>query len=43
MTYSNGDKYEGEWLDDEFKGKGVYKFKNENIYEGLFFNDIKHF
>ncbi len=29
MIYSDGDIYEGEWIDDEIKGEGIYNFKME--------------
>jgi hypothetical protein len=28
MIYSNGDIYEGEWIDNVIKGKGIYSCKN---------------
>ena len=34
MFFANGDKYEGDWLDDKFSGKGLFKYENGNIYEG---------
>ncbi len=36
MQFSNGDVYEGEWVNDEKDGKGVYKYANQDYYEGYF-------
>jgi hypothetical protein len=33
MTYSNGSTYEGDWKDDEIKGKGICKHSNGTVYE----------
>lgn len=53
LIYANGDVYEGDWITighatdpnnaaAHFKhGKGVYKFKNGDEYEGLFSNDLR--
>ena len=32
----DGVTYEGEFLDGQFHGRGVYKFENGKVYEGLF-------
>jgi len=37
--YSNGNIYEGEWVNDKKHGHGKYIFKNGDIYEGEFKND----
>ena len=42
MIYSDGDIYEGEWIDDEIKGEGIYNFKNGDRFEGLFLNGKEH-
>jgi hypothetical protein len=36
MIFTNGDKYEGEWLNSKKEGKGVYEFSNNDYYEGMF-------
>ena len=41
-TFSNGDKYVGEFKDDKFHGKGTYTFANGNKYVGEWKNDKKH-
>jgi hypothetical protein len=28
MNYSYGDIYEGEWLNDEIRGKGILKYED---------------
>jgi hypothetical protein len=36
MIYSNGDKYEGEWLKDETKWKGIFTYVNEiRVFENI--------
>ena len=42
MEYDDGDKYEGEWINDKREGKGkiIYeKNRKENIFEGTFVDD----
>ena len=34
-------KYEGEWLEDKFNGKGKLTKPGEYTYEGFWYNDIK--
>jgi hypothetical protein len=34
MNYFNGDEYEGEWLNDEIKGKGILTYKDGDRLEG---------
>ena len=41
VTYDNGDKYEGDFVDNVKEGKGIYYFSNGDIYEGEFFEDEK--
>ena len=41
IHYDNGDKYDGEFLDNVKEGKGVYSYCNGDIYEGDFFEDVK--
>ena len=37
--YANGDVYEGEFLNDQRHGKGIFKDNNGDVYEGDFLND----
>ena len=39
MNYSNGDQYSGYFINGKREGKGVYKCKNGDILEGVFFKD----
>ena len=41
ITYDNGDKYEGDFVDNVKEGKGVYYYINGDKYEGEFFEDEK--
>lgn len=34
--YENGDSYEGDWVDNEMTGVGIYRSKNSGIYIGQF-------
>ncbi len=34
MSNYNGDKYEGEWLKNEIKGKGIFTYVNGEKLEG---------
>ena len=34
MTYSNGDKFVGEYKDGERNGQGTYTFLDGTVYEG---------
>ena len=38
-TYSNGDKYEGDWFNGYKPGKGVYTYSNGDKYEGDWVNN----
>ena len=38
LTFANGDKYDGEFIDDEFEGQGVFTWANGDKYEGQFKN-----
>ena len=38
MTYINGDKYEGEWHENNKSGKGTYTFANGSKYIGNWLN-----
>jgi len=39
ITYENGDKYEGMWIDGKLCGWGTMEYANGSTYEGLWFND----
>ncbi len=41
-TYSNGDKYEGEWKDDKMHGQGIYTWANCEKYVGDFKDGKQH-
>lgn len=36
--FSDGDRYEGEFFENEFSGEGIYYFANGCVYEGEFRN-----
>lgn len=36
--FSNGDRYEGEFFENEFSGEGIYYFASGGVYEGEFKN-----
>jgi hypothetical protein len=38
-VYPNGDKYEGNWVNETMHGAGVYYYKNGDIYKGDFRNN----
>jgi hypothetical protein len=40
--YSNGDRYEGEFVNGKFHGKGIYTWPDGRRYEGEYENDKKH-
>ena len=42
MTYPNGDKYEGGWLNGEKQGYGVYLYSDGSRFEGDWKNDDKN-
>jgi len=43
LTYTeNGNKYEGEFNNDDINGYGVYTFKNMHTYQGQFSNGVFH-
>jgi len=42
LTYSDGDKYEGEWKDGQKHGQGTYTWSNGNKYVGEFKDGKKH-
>ena len=36
FIYFNGDRYEGQFVDNAKKGHGIYYYANGEIYEGQF-------
>ncbi len=38
MNFSNGDRYEGDWINDVTMGKCKYIFSNGDYYEGILRN-----
>ena len=42
MIYKNGDKYIGQWKEDNREGYGIVYYSNGNKYEGEFVNDIQN-
>jgi hypothetical protein len=36
MRFKNGDVFEGEWKNNKKEGKGLYRWKNGDKYEGFF-------
>ena len=42
IFFNSGDKYEGNFIDDEITGYGKYIWKNKCIYEGDFFEGKLH-
>ena len=36
LFYSNGDKYVGDFKDDKYQGKGLYRFADGSQYKGTF-------
>ena len=41
-TYSDGDRYVGEWVQCRMQGKGTYYYKNGDKYEGMWHNDKRN-
>ena len=46
FNYPNGDKYEGDWLDNKRHGRGIFYLANEPFkgdkYDGDWQNDKQH-
>ena len=34
--FATGSVYDGQWADDSFGGRGVFKFQNGDVYKGYF-------
>lgn len=34
--YANGNRYEGDFIDGKYEGKGKYYYKNGDMFEGVF-------
>jgi len=41
-TYKNGDRYDGDWVDDKCHGHGVYYFASGNRYDGDWVDGKRH-
>ena len=41
MFFNNGDRYEGDWKNNVYEGKGIYFWKDGRKYEGNWKNDKK--
>lgn len=41
MIFFNGDEFEGEFKNNN-RYKGIYKYKNGDVYDGEWMNDLKH-
>eukprot|EP01091_Cochliopodium_minus_P012932 TRINITY_DN403_c0_g1_i1.p1 TRINITY_DN403_c0_g1~~TRINITY_DN403_c0_g1_i1.p1 ORF type:complete len:492 (-),score=158.80 TRINITY_DN403_c0_g1_i1:87-1562(-) len=42
MTYSNGEKYIGNWVDDKEDGEGSYHYTNGDVYTGNYTDGMKN-
>lgn len=42
-VWSNGARYEGQWVEDKMHGKGVYFDTFGAKFEGAFYNGLKYF
>ncbi len=42
LVYDNGDRYEGDFMNDMFHGQGKYNYANGDLYRGEFLNDLPH-
>ena len=40
--YQNRDEYEGDFVDGERDGKGIYKYQNGTMYEGEWQKNFRH-
>lgn len=41
QNYDNGDKYDGQWKDDQKTGQGIMTYANADKYEGGWIDDIR--
>jgi hypothetical protein len=41
MLYKNGEKYEGQWVDDKKGPEGTYFYSDGSIYKGDIINEMK--
>jgi len=41
MIYKNGEKYEGQWIDDEKGPQGTYFYSDGSVYKGDIINETK--
>ena len=41
-TYKNGDRYDGDWVDDKRHGHGVFYYADGNRYDGDYVDDKRH-
>ena len=42
ILFPDGEKYEGQWFQDQQHGRGIYYFMNNNRYDGMWFQDYQH-
>ena len=38
-TFPDGEKYDGQWFQDQQHGRGIYYFMNNNRYDGMWYQD----
>lgn len=41
MTFPNGERYHGNWVNNKFEGQGTYFYKNGDIYSGNWKDGVK--
>lgn len=37
MAFYNGDIYQGNWLNEDMHGQGIMKYKNGEVFEGIWY------
>jgi len=42
MTWTDGSKYEGQFVNGKMEGKGIKTWPNGNTYDGMFKNNLQH-
>ena len=42
MYSSNGEKYEGDWHENQKDGHGLYRWSNGDLYDGAYWKDKRH-